>query len=90
MKCEELLKALNEYVDGTIDPEICKGFEEHLAGCNPCKVVVDTIRQTIQLYKLGEPYEMPEEFQRRLGTVLKQHWEKRFGRQSITADTQQQ
>ena len=79
MKCEELLKILNEYVDGSVDPEICKGFEEHLAGCDPCQVVVDTMRKTIQLYKMGEPYEMPEEFRNRLRKVLRERWEQRFG-----------
>ena len=50
MKCEELLALLNEYVDGTVDPAICTEFEKHLAGCNPCQVVVDNIRQTITLF----------------------------------------
>ena len=26
MDCEELLKMLNEYVDGTVDPSICEDF----------------------------------------------------------------
>jgi len=51
MKCDELLKLLNEYVDGEIDPAFCKEFEQHLAGCDPCKIVVDTIRKTILIYK---------------------------------------
>ena len=51
MKCEELLAMLNEYVDGTVDPAVCEEFEKHMAGCNPCQVVVDNIRQTITLYK---------------------------------------
>ena len=45
MKCAELLTALNEYVDGTVDPAICEEFEAHMAGCNPCQVVVDNIRK---------------------------------------------
>ena len=56
MKCEELLALLNEYVDGTVDPAICDEFENHLAGCNPCQIVVDNIRKTITLYKDGKPY----------------------------------
>jgi predicted anti-sigma-YlaC factor YlaD len=41
MKCEELRKVLNEYVDGTADPSICAEFEKHMAGCNSCRVVVE-------------------------------------------------
>lgn len=74
MKCEELLKMLNEYVDGTVDPALCKEFEKHMAGCNPCQVVVDNIRKTITLYKEGKPYELPVQFQERLHHALRQRW----------------
>lgn len=78
MKCEELLAALNDYVDGDIDPSICSSFEKHLAGCNPCQIVVDNIRQTIRLYKAGEPYEMPPEFHHRLQSRLRARWRAKF------------
>ncbi|MFO1476435.1 MAG: zf-HC2 domain-containing protein [Verrucomicrobiota bacterium] len=81
MKCEELLAMLNEYVDGTVDPGICEQFEKHLAGCNPCQVVVDNIRKTITLYREGEAYELPVEFRRKLHDTLRQRWkEKSAGR----------
>ena len=79
MTCEELLKALNDYVDGEQLSEICQEFSEHLAGCNPCQVVVDNIRQTILLYRAGQPYEMPSGFQDRLQQSLKSRWEEKFG-----------
>ena len=82
MKCEELLRALNEYVDGQIDPAICKEFAEHLAGCNPCQVVVDNIRSTIALYRGGEPYGMPPEFHERLRQQLREKWSTIFGHAS--------
>lgn len=74
MKCEDLLRALNDYVDGDIDPAVCDDFEEHLAGCNPCQMVVDSIRKTITLYKGEEVYEMPLPFQERLHGVLREKW----------------
>ena len=78
MTCDELLKALNEYVDGALDPGVCAGFEKHLAGCNPCQVVVDNIRKTIDLYKAGEPYPMPAEFRDGLRAVLQARWREKF------------
>ena len=75
MKCHDLLKMLNEYVDGTVDPALCEEFEQHLAGCNPCQVVVDNIRKTITLYKAGQPYELPLEFRQRLHQALQQRWQ---------------
>jgi hypothetical protein len=74
MKCAELLAALNEYVDGTVDPSLCEEFEKHMAGCNPCQIVVDNIRQTITLYKEGKPIELPAGFRSRLHAALRQRW----------------
>ncbi len=79
MNCEELLKALNEYVDDETAKAMYRDFAEHLAGCNPCQVVVDNIRLTIALYKAGEPYPMPDEFQGRLRASLRDCWQKKFG-----------
>jgi anti-sigma factor RsiW len=79
MKCEELLAMLNEYVDGTIDPAICKEFEQHMAGCNPCQVVVDNIRKTITLYKAGQPYGLPVQFRERLHETLRKRWKETHG-----------
>ncbi len=78
MKCEELLAALNEYVDGNIDLAICKSFQEHLKDCNPCQVVVDNIRKTIRLYKAGEPFELPAEFHEHLCRQLRERWREKF------------
>ena len=79
MTCEEMLAALNEYVDGERLSAVCEKFAEHLAGCNPCQVVVDNIRQTISLYQDGEPYPVPAEFQQQLKESLRQRWEAKFG-----------
>jgi Putative zinc-finger len=74
MKCQELLAMLNEYVDGAMDPSVCAEFNQHLAGCNPCKIVVDNIRKTISVYKHGRPYEIPLKFHTRLHDALRMKW----------------
>jgi hypothetical protein len=82
MTCEELLQALNQYIDDGAELfPLCEEFAEHLAGCNPCQVVVDNIRKTITLYKAGEPYPMPAEFQDRLRSALQKKWQEKFGSQ---------
>jgi len=78
MKCEELLKALNDYVDGELDPGLCEEFEQHLAGCNPCQVVVDNIRKTIKFYRGGQAYEVPPELCQRLRATLRERWREKF------------
>jgi hypothetical protein len=74
MKCEELLKMLNEYVDGTVDPAVCTEFEQHMAGCNPCQVIVDNIRKTLTLDNNGAPYELPVAFRTKLYASLRERW----------------
>ena len=78
MNCDDLLLALNDFVDGKIEPAICKEFESHLAGCNPCQIVVDNIRQTITLYKAGQPYELPPRFRDELRKTLRDRWKQKF------------
>jgi RNA polymerase sigma-70 factor (ECF subfamily) len=74
MKCDDLLAMLSDYVDGEIDPAICDELQKHLAGCDPCQVVVDNLRQTITLFKAGEPFELPLEFRQRLHSALRARW----------------
>lgn len=78
MDCDELLRAMNEYVDGTLEPGVCAQFEQHLAGCNPCQVVVDNIRKTIALYKAGSPYELPPPLRDQLRSTLRARWAAHF------------
>ncbi len=77
MKCEDMLRLLNEYVDGEIDPAVCEEFEQHLQGCNPCQIVIDNIRKTITLYKGEAVYELPTEFRKRMHSALREQWKDR-------------
>lgn len=80
MKCEQLLKALGDYIDGEIDPTMCELFERHLSYCPRCQVVVDTLRKTIALYREGElVFEMPIEFRERLHQRVRERWQQKFG-----------
>jgi len=73
--CGELLALLNEYVDGGVDPSVCKELEGHLARCNPCRVVVDNVRKTITLYRNEKPCELPAGFHDRLHVALRNCWQ---------------
>lgn len=77
MNCEDLLEQLNAYVDGNLDPAVCRHFESHLAGCNPCHVVIDNIRKTITLYKDAQPFEIPLQFRERLHAELRRRWKRK-------------
>jgi RNA polymerase sigma-70 factor, ECF subfamily len=77
MTCDQLLAALNQYVDGDLEPGICGPFQEHLKDCNPCRIVIDNIRHTIKLYKDEKPFELPCDLHERLVSALREHWHKK-------------
>lgn len=69
--CDELLSLLNQYIDGGVNPKICKALEGHLAGCNPCRVVVDNVRGTIRLYREDQPCDLPSGFRTKLHAAIR-------------------
>ena len=55
--CVNLLGSLSEYIDGELNPELCAEIEKHLAGCEDCRVVLNTTKRTIDL--VHAPIEKP-------------------------------
>jgi len=64
--CQYLLADLSSYLDGEASAEVCAEIERHLADCENCRVVVDTLEKTVTLYhELPKP-EMPDAVRQRL------------------------
>jgi predicted anti-sigma-YlaC factor YlaD len=69
--CRQLLGALSDYVDEDASQEICAEIERHLAGCENCRIVVDTLRKTVSLYHVSnEPASVPTDVRERLYKCL--------------------
>ena len=51
-QCLKLLSSLSDYVDGSLEAMICAQIEEHMAECENCRIVVDTLRKTVSLYQM--------------------------------------
>jgi len=70
--CRSLLGSLSEYVDGTLSEELCEEIELHIADCQDCHIVVDTLRKTISLYheSAAESGEVPGIVRERLFRIL--------------------
>jgi predicted anti-sigma-YlaC factor YlaD len=67
-----MLSGISEYVDGTARQSLCDEIERHMAECPDCRVVVDTMKKTIYLYRQQEDsYQMPPEARQRLFRSLK-------------------
>jgi anti-sigma factor RsiW len=50
INCGAFLKELSDYVDGVLGDALCQEIERHIADCDDCRVVVDTLEKTIYLY----------------------------------------
>jgi predicted anti-sigma-YlaC factor YlaD len=66
-QCRSLLSSLSDYVDGNLEALLCAQIEEHMAECENCRVVVDTLRKTVELYQMtNEPVDVPADVRERL------------------------
>lgn len=51
LTCQEIKQQLSAYLDCELDAAVCVELERHLRDCDNCRVVVDTLRKTILLYR---------------------------------------
>jgi predicted anti-sigma-YlaC factor YlaD len=69
--CKHLLGSLSEYVDGDLEGTLCAEIERHLADCEDCRIVVDTLNKTVLLYhQSAEQVTVPPEVRQRLFRCL--------------------
>ncbi len=71
-QCQSLLVFLSDFVDGDLSEELCQEIEAHAAECEHCRIVVDTLRKTISLYRenAGESAQIPSEVRSHLFKTL--------------------
>lgn len=65
-KCRDLLGNLSDYVDGDLEESLCREIESHMADCENCRVVVDTLRKTVWLYHALPSEPLPAAVEQRL------------------------
>ena len=59
MTCTEFLAKMTDYFDGQVEPKLLAEIRGHLSECTHCEVVVSTTKQTIQIYRDNDIYELP-------------------------------
>ncbi len=69
-ECQRYLTSLTDYVDGDLDPQLCHELEAHMAACENCRIVVDTLAKTISLYRRLPAPDLPTAVKERLYAVL--------------------
>ena len=68
--CTEFLAELTDYLDGKADAAIDADICEHICVCAHCKVMLDTTRKTIQIYRDQEIYEISPSLRERLHKAI--------------------
>lgn len=68
--CRELKDQLSAFLDGELDEAVCREIERHLNECGNCRVMADTLKKTIVLYRDAPRESVPPEAEARLFKVL--------------------
>ena len=65
--CRKFLSSLSDYVDGVLQEELCAEIERHMSDCEDCRIVIDTLRKTVYLYRNSPmPSAVPDDVRQRL------------------------
>ena len=78
-KCREYASDLIDYLDGGLDPSLCREIEDHIGTCHNCRIMVDTMKQTVVLCRDGQDERLPRNLESKLQDVMKARWVARFG-----------
>jgi anti-sigma factor RsiW len=70
MTCQDVITALLEYLDRTLDADVVARLEAHLETCEPCRAYLATYRRTVGTVGAAGRAEMPAELRRRLAAFL--------------------
>lgn len=76
MNCTEFLANLTDFFDAKTATTLRSELEQHMAGCSHCHVTVDTTRQTIEIYRNDELFEMPDSIRTQLHQAVLSKCEK--------------
>lgn len=61
MTCEETVRRLSDYIDGTLGGPDRVAVEEHIGTCHGCHVVLDTTQCTILLARAARTTALAED-----------------------------
>jgi Putative zinc-finger len=73
VNCEEVWRAISDYLDGEVAPDLRAAMEEHLRGCQKCSAILEGTRNVIGLYREDRMFEPPQGFSQRLHHRLEQN-----------------
>lgn len=79
-ECSKHIQSIADYIDGELDSSLCEELEAHLKDCQNCRLMVDSLKQTVILCRDGVREELPESISSKLNDAIRARWEKKFGK----------
>ena len=70
--CLAVWRALSEYIDDNVDPELRARMEAHFKVCEHCTALLDGTRNVVRLVGDGHAFELPSGFSERLKKRIEQ------------------
>ena len=68
--CKGILDTLSDYLEGDASKVVCNEIEEHLDGCEKCRMHVDTMKAVVTLFKGWRGGEIPKDVSGRLQNAV--------------------
>jgi hypothetical protein len=69
--CGNILRQFNEYISGELSPSLRAEVEAHIRKCKTCDCVMETIRETVALYRAMPDVKLPAGTRRKLERSIK-------------------
>lgn len=70
LRCRDINGLLHDYLEGSLDPDLRRGLDEHLADCAGCHGFLNTYRDTVAVAKELRCEDIPPELQRKLRSFI--------------------
>ncbi|MFC1554894.1 anti-sigma factor family protein [candidate division KSB1 bacterium] len=71
MECVKKIEEICNKLGEDLDSEKCRELKKHLEHCPKCCAYVDTLKKTVEIYKILPSEEVPEDIHKNLLKVLK-------------------
>jgi anti-sigma factor RsiW len=71
-KCKDVYRFICDNLDQPVDSPECAAMRKHMEGCEDCRAYLDSLKQTIALYRTVPVESVPEAVHRRLMNALQE------------------
>jgi predicted anti-sigma-YlaC factor YlaD len=71
VKCKDVFRHICDNLDHNLESPECHAIKEHIDGCPDCIVYLDSLKQTIRLFREYPDPKVPAKAHRKLYAILK-------------------